>query len=251
MDTFKNKAAFISFIIILLLFLVGGFFFMDYFINLSDNPKETESPLINESVDYRLDKTKDYIYLSETDIVIAHYGISFAKVNINLSSAKDIETRINNEVAAFSETVVMADTVEIPEGTETLPNTEGIYSVSYKDYEIIEYSDYVTLIDKNYNYDIVNLITATGVETNIFSKASGSVVSEIQILEDSGKTLEDIKNAVRTKLTTLNLDGAGIDVDGTINDFDYGVYLNRIGKLEVIYLVRSTNQNYYDTLVIN
>ncbi len=250
MDTFKNKAAFIMFVVILLIFIVGGYFGMNYFINMEDSENDIEQNIV-ESVDYRIDKTKDYIYLTDTDIIVSGMNITFAKININLSSAKDLEERINNEVNSFSSTVVKSDTVEIPEETVTFPNPEGVYSVSYKDYEIIEFDSYITLIDKNFDYNIINYSTATGLEVNIFDKNTGNLVNESEILNLKGNTLENVKEAVKSKLNTLNIDGAGINIDETINNFDYGVYLNKIGDLEVIYLVKSTNQNYYDTLVIN
>ena len=56
----KNVLGLISLIIIILFFVIGGYFFMNYM--LKNTKPEEKKELIEEIKDYRIDKTKDYIY---------------------------------------------------------------------------------------------------------------------------------------------------------------------------------------------
>ena len=69
MDNTRNKFGVIVLGVILLFFIVGGYFFMDYMLKTPDKDKKNnkQEP---EVVDLRINKSKDYIYY---DNIISFY----------------------------------------------------------------------------------------------------------------------------------------------------------------------------------
>ncbi len=250
MDDIRSKFGFWVFILILVIFIVGGYITMNYMIN-KETKDETKTDVIVEINEKRIDPTKGYIYLEETDTVIKEYSIGYPTLVINMESGKEIAETINAEVKTYEGSVKSMDEATIPEGAEYFGNEENIYSLTYKEFEVIEFGNYVTLITKDFNYDVLKFMTALKTDSYTFNKNSGELVVEEELLNSYGKTLDDIKNEIKNNLNALNIGINTINVDETINNFNYGIYINKVGQLEVTYLVKSTNQDYYDKLVIN
>ena len=68
MDNTKNKIGVIFLIIVLLLFIVGGYFFMEYMLKTPDKTKSVRKD--QEITDIRINKKKDYIYFENTTEII-------------------------------------------------------------------------------------------------------------------------------------------------------------------------------------
>ena len=68
MDNTKNKIGVIFLIIVLLLFIVGGYFFMEYMLKTPDKIKNARKD--QEITDIRINKKKDYIYFENTTEII-------------------------------------------------------------------------------------------------------------------------------------------------------------------------------------
>ena len=66
--------------------------------------------------------------------------------------------------------------------------------------------------------------------------------------------MDKIKDKIKTKLNAEQQtvdDMPLINVDKTLSNLNYALYINKIGKLEINYIVNSTKQNYYDNIVID
>ncbi len=254
MDNYKNKFTLILFIIVVFVFIIGGFIFMKYMINMNNNEPNDDSnnDSITEVIDIRIDKDKDYIYFEETDHLLEDFQIIYADVYFNFTGYDDIQDNINAELAELEKTLKYEVDVEIPEDVELEKNSLGIYSASYKIFDVIVYENYLTLVEKDISYDIVNILTPLDIKNYVFDKNTGMMIEESSILANFNITIDEIKVKVQDKLNTLNYGVEPvIEVENTINNFNYVLYVNKLGKLEIEYIVQSTTGDYYDTLVIN
>lgn len=245
----KNKLGFTFFLILLAIIIVGGFFLTKYMTSHKLVSNYNDVVVIEEEkVDNRIDNTKEYIYLTDETLLIS--GITTSVVNINLPSGVNIQNDINK---SYDNNIVYLKDVELEEDAEVLfTNDEEIYSLSYVEYSIIEIGDYATLIVQEYDYNIISLATAVNVDVYMFDKVLDEVVDEDEILKSFNTTISDVKEKIKVKLTALNVYDDTNLIEETINNFsNYGIYVNRVGELEITYVVKSTNGDYYDKLVIS
>ena len=236
MDNTRNKFGVIVLGIILLFFIVGGYFFMDYMLKTPDKDKKNnkQEP---EVVDLRINKSKDYIYYdNETEIID---DIFKRDVIINIGGYEIINDTLHSELESINSNQVRVTTEEIPEGT-TCEN--DLYSFSYRDYEIMEYGDYKSLVIKDYDYNGKNLTNE-----ELLTKFN---LNEDNILEQVKKRLEDTQ--------ILDEDVQVIDVDGTLNDIKNSTYgtnkalsISKNGKLMLNFIVKSNKINYNDSIELN
>ncbi len=245
---YKNKAAFITFIIFLLFLIVGGYFATSYF---SNNLEKKENNEEKEFEDIRIDTSKDYFVINFEKELIAENEIVSSKIEINFGSYEYIEDSINNLIDEYNSSIVYESSVELEENTVVNSNSEGIYSLNYIDFETINFGDNLTLIVKKYSYDIVNHVKAIGFEVYSFDKTTGDLINEEDFENKHNKTDQEIKNLIEENLKSDNELSGIINVEETINNLEYSVYMNENGKVEVLYLVKSTKQDYYDKLEIN
>lgn len=249
MENEKNKASFIIFIIIIILFIFGGYLGMNYLLH---------KPIVNEkkdevkTVDYRLDQTKDYVYFNNETRVLSYLEIDYEDITINIKGAESINNELNNEENNYRNSLKYVKDMDITDDNYEA-NEEGIYSLSYREYEVYEYKDYLSVLVKDFNYDVYKLNEATLVKAYLYNKSNGNKISEEELLKDKDLSLDVIKNKIKIKLTALQTkDDNGNDIlkiDETLNNLKYAVFINKIGKLEICYIVKSTNQTYYDNIV--
>ncbi len=250
MEDIRSKFAVTIFLCVIIIFVVGGYFGMNYMVN---RPKDNKDDIteISAPTDMRIDETKDHIYVSENNYVIEEYAIGHPDIVINYTKGSELAEQLNSEVNSYTTSTVMLTEENKPAEELAFANEEGILSTKYRGYEIIEYDKYVTLISEDYDYSAINYTTATNVKSYTLNKETGNIITEEELLKIYNLNIIDIKELVKKKLEILNLDTNINKVDETMNDFNYAVYLNNLGKMEIKYLVKSTKQNYYDKLVIN
>ena len=87
MDNTKNVIGLVAFIFILLIFVVGGYFVMDYML---DNPRnENNNNGITEIKEIRIDDTKEYVYFDNTEDILHEEHIVKEDVIINIEGFAD------------------------------------------------------------------------------------------------------------------------------------------------------------------
>ncbi len=217
-------------------------------------PEDTK-PVVNteekEEIDARIDVTKDYIYTDNREIIVSEYDVIYGDVTINYTSLKNIENDINQRIDSLRASVVYTKDVKLDDDIDYYTTDEGVYSASFINFETTEYDKYLAIEEITYDFDIINLTTPTAIKVYNVDKTTGEVLNDNYLLLEYGVTLDSIKEEVRATLTTLAKADNTILVEETMNDFtQYGIYVNRYGNLEIKYIVKSTNNNYYDTLII-
>lgn len=253
MEKTKNVIGVIFLIIILLLFSVGGYFAMKYFTTeknekVSETKKEVDN---NNTVDLRVDKTKDFIYYDNIEDVIASEEIETMDVYFNLASQEELNTLLASEKEAMKKTIKYTkDVSEIPEGVNE--NDEGIYSLEYRDYQDYEYQNYLSLLIMDYNYDIVNGSIPLEIKSYVIDKNTGKRITGDELLKKYDVTMDDVKSKVREKVTGLQTLNNDIDIEQTMNNFStFALYINKFGNLEITFVVKSSENSYNINMEIN
>lgn len=245
----RGKISFILFSLVILFFTVGGYFLMEYALDYEYEEKEEE--IITEISDYRLDKTKDYVYFTNIEYPITGSLISTQDIVINLSGFEYLSEILNDSEDEYADLVTYESSYEFSSEDVLFSNEEGIYSITYREYTVVEYDKYISIIISDYEYDIVNLTNLISIEVYVIDKTNKVLLNEDEILDMYETNVEDIKTNVKEVLDAKVYSGEEINVDDTIDNFEYILYPNKVGSLEVLYTVLSTNNNYYDKLVIN
>lgn len=250
MDDHKNTLGMIFLVLMLLTFIVGGYFAMHY---LTKTPKEMvkNNDTSVKKIDLRLDKSKDYIYYDNDEEVIASQEIEYMDVHFNLESMQDVNKTLKSENDTIRKSIKYTkDVSEIPEGAET--NEEGIYCLEFREYKDFYSSNYVSLLIMDYDYDIVNGNNPTNIASYVVEKATGRRVLGDELLTKYNLTMDKVKEKVKERVSgtqTLNND---IDVEGTMNNFNtFALYINKLGDLEITFVVKSSEGNYNDSIVLN
>ena len=84
------------------------------------------------------------------------------------------------------------------------------------------------------------------------NKKDGKLVTEEDLLKTFDVTVDDVKNKVKERISDTQTLNEDIDIEGTMNDFNtYALYVNKLGKLEITFVVKSTESNYNDNVVIS
>jgi hypothetical protein len=230
----QNKSSFLLFLFSVLLIVVGGFIYVYIFIN---SPKEEEQDLVEEKIDYRIDKTKDYIIFSNEVVLLEdeEHPISNYDININLKDYDTLEKTLNN----FDNKIEYEKNI--------------LKKFEYREYEIINYENFISLIVKTYLYE-TDINNALDINAYIFDKENGSLVSEEKLLEKYGKTSKQVKDKVEEKLKINQVvedDEDLININDTLNPFQYILYISKIGDLKVEYIIKSTENDYYDNITLD
>lgn len=255
MDNTRNKFGVIVLGVIILFFIVGGYFFMDYMLKTPDKDKKNnkQEP---EVVDLRINKSKDYIYYdNETEIID---DIFKRDVIINIEGYEIINDTLHSELESINSNQVKVTTEEIPEGT-TCEN--DLYSFSYRDYEIMEYGDYKSLVIKDYDYNCVTSSLPKVVKSYVINITDGKNLTNEELLTKFNLNEDNILEQVKKRLEDtqiLDEDVQVIDVDGTLNDIKNSTYgtnkalsISKNGKLMLNFIVKSNKINYNDSIELN
>lgn len=254
MDNTKNKIGMAFLIIVLLTFIIGGYIFMNYM--LKTPPKKTNVENKEEVANNRIDKQKDYIYFEEPIEIIN--DIYKQDVVFNISGLEDITNKLHNELEEISKKEVKVTNEVIPEGI-TCEN--DLYSFSYRDYDLIEYGDYKSLVLRDYDYNCVNSSIPTNIKSYVVDIKDKKVLTNEELLAKYNISEESIIEQVKKRLEDtqiLDEDVQVIDIDGTINDLKNGTYgtnkalnISKNGKLMINFIVKSNKINYNDNIELN
>lgn len=254
MDNTKNKVGIISLVVIILLFVIGGFFFMNYMVDKSKN--ETKKDNVTEVTEHRIDTKKDYVYYENSEELIDEVFIE--DVILNFEGLENINNSLHEELINLSKDKKTTEGIELPEGT-TCEN--DLYSFSYRDYTYTKFSKYISLLIIDYKYNCETGSIPVSMKSYVIEKNTGKLLSNDDLLKDFNASNDDVLNAVKKKLNdtqTLLEDKEVIDVEGTINDFNNGSFgtnkalnVSKNGKLAINFIVKSKEINYNDSIELN
>ncbi len=240
-----NKIKVYFFVFIILLFIFGGFYLM----KKSEKLKNVVDKKVTEikDTDIRLDKTKDYIYFSDVNVIEGELDIEYKNININFEDKDGIAAVINKENEEMSKTPVYDETIEEA-------NYNHLISAKFAKYEMIYYADYISLVVNKYSFDYKTIITTLGSDVYVFDKTSGKLYNNDELLSKYNVNKDDIKVKVETYLNDKNLVSNEniIDVTQTIDNITkYNLYVDKLGRLVISVLVKAEKSDYNDTIVLS
>lgn len=240
-----NQIKVYFFIFVILVFIFGGFYLM----KKSEKLKNVVDKKVTEvkDTDIRLDKTKDYIYYSDVNVVEGELDIEYKNININFEDKDGVAAIVNKENEEMSKSPVYDETNEEA-------NYNHLISAKFAKYEIIHYVDYITLVVNKYSFDYKTIITTLGSDVYVFDKASGKLYNNDELLSKFSINKDDINEKVKTYLNDKNLvsEENKIDVEKTIsNNTKYNLYVDKLGRLVISILVKAEKSDYNDIIVLS
>lgn len=240
-----NQIKVYFFIFVILVFIFGGFYLM----KKSEKLKNVVDKKVTEvkDTDIRLDKTKDYIYYSDVNVVEGELDIEYKNININFEDKDGVAAIVNKENEEMSKSPVYDETNEEA-------NYNHLISAKFAKYEIIHYVDYITLVVNKYSFDYKTIITTLGSDVYVFDKTSGKLYNNDELLSKFSINKEDINEKVKTYLNDKNLvsEENKIDVEKTIsNNTKYNLYVDKLGRLVISILVKAEKSDYNDIIVLS
>ena len=240
-----NQIKVYFFIFVILVFIFGGFYLM----KKSEKLKNVVDKKVTEvkDTDIRFDKTKDYIYYSDVNVVEGELDIEYKNININFEDKDGVAASVNKENEEMSKSPVYDETNEEA-------NYNHLISAKFAKYEIIHYVDYITLVVNKYSFDYKTIITTLGSDVYVFDKTSGKLYNNDELLSKFSINKEDINEKVKTYLNDKNLvsEENKIDVEKTIsNNTKYNLYVDKLGRLVISILVKAEKSDYNDIIVLS
>lgn len=240
-----NQIKVYFFIFVILVFIFGGFYLM----KKSEKLKNVVDKKVTEvkDTDIRFDKTKDYIYYSDVNVVEGELDIEYKNININFEDKEGVAAIVNKENEEMSKSLVYDETNEEA-------NYNHLISAKFAKYEIIHYVDYITLVVNKYSFDYKTIITTLGSDVYVFDKTSGKLYNNDELLSKFSINKDDINEKVKTYLNDKNLvsEENKIDVEQTIsNNTKYNLYVDKLGRLVISILVKAEKSDYNDIIVLS
>ena len=259
MDNTKNTVGLILFIIIILIFSIGGFFFMNYMLDDFKN-RENDDDAITEIKEIRIDNTKDYIYYENASDLLEEEHIEKRDVVINIKGFENINKTLKEELEAFEEEQVTLDEVTLSD-TNTCTNDANLYSFLYREYEDTTFGDYISLVINDFTYNCLDGNKIENIKGYVINKNTGDIYTPEELLDKFSITEESIIEQVRKRLNdtqVLDKDIQVIDIEGTISDIKNGTYgtvkslsISKTGNLVINFIVKSNRINYNDSIELN
>lgn len=240
----SNQIKVYIFIIIVLVFIFGGFYLMKKSESLKNEVNQTISE--EKDTDIRIDKTKEYIYFTNLNVIESELDIEYKDIVINFEDKENIQNEINTENKEFSESVKYDES-----------NEKAIYnhlvSAKFNKFDIFYYSNYISIVKNTYSFDYENLVTFIQSKAYVFDKKTGKLYNNDELLSIFNINKDDIKGVITTYLNDQNLiTDNPINVDETINNIsNYELYVDKLGRLVVTILVKAEQSNYNDVIVLS
>lgn len=200
-----------------------------------------------KDTDIRFDKTKDYIYYSDVNVVEGELDIEYKNININFEDKDGVAAIVNKENEEMSKSPVYDETNEEA-------NYNHLISAKFAKYEIIHYVDYITLVVNKYSFDYKTIITTLGSDVYVFDKTTGKLYNNDELLSKFSINKDDINEKVKAYLNDKNLvsEENKIDVEKTIsNNTKYNLYVDKLGRLVISILVKAEKSDYNDIIVLS
>ena len=91
----SNQVKVYIFVIIILIFIFGGFYLMKKSEHLKNEVNQTVTEI--KSTDIRTDPTKEYIYYTNVNVVEGELDIEYKDININFEDKEGIQNILNKE----------------------------------------------------------------------------------------------------------------------------------------------------------
>ena len=231
----KNYLSVTIFVLIIFILLLGG----NYLIKNRDKA-ETSKP-----VDTRKDKTKEYVYFSDSNTVSEDLDLVYNTIHINIDSqdAKRLEEELNAEMTKAYNSIKKTSTASFDKKdiVYELDDNNDIYEADYLKYDVLDNDNYLTIGVIKGHVNITSDIDNNTLKYYTFNKKDGHIMS-MEEIKNVGKIKDsDIENTKKTYLEDKE--------DTKINSYE--LYIDKYGNVRMNMLVNSGNITYNDTVKIN
>lgn len=242
----NNKIKFSIFIIVIFIFIFGGFILMQN--SMPDKEKENKNRITEiKKQDIRINKTLDYIYYADADRIVNELDLEYKNIIINFKDDNNIASKLNEENAQLKSEIKYDETLE------DAPYNNLAYA-KYMIYEVLYYEDYISLIVKYYSYDNENLVTFLDSKSYVFNKTSGNLYSSDDLLSNYNITKDVVIEKVKTHIndSALLKTDEELDADASVELLDnLSLYIDKLGRLSITFLVKSDQKDYNDYVLLS
>lgn len=243
-ENLKNKLGFFTFFFIIIVLLVGGYFLTVYSLN-NKNKKEEKK---EEVISYKIDEDKEYIYYTNEETISDEAEITYKDVVINLKSQEELTKALQNENEYYKSTIKYITDADLLSNEMINYNNDNLYSLTFRKYKSFEYDKYLSLIIEDYNYSCFDLVTFNKVKSYVFNLSNGNLIEKEELLNLYKIDEDTIKTKVKEYLLSIQKtidDVELIKIDETIDNLNFNaLYINSMGKLEISYLVKTSQVDY-------
>lgn len=242
----KNKFGIILSIIILLTIIIGGFILMKKSENFVTK-KNTTNTIKQEKKDIRINKDQDYIYYENKETITDELDIEYKDVVINFEDTNHIMDKLNNETKELKKKLTYDNNLQ-----DAAYN--NLSYAEYKKYTIYNFDKYVSLLVDYYAFDPENIVKYQKSASYVFDKETGHLYSNQELLKNFKLTDVDLKEKVETYLNDQNLVNNNTNIlvkDTVAMANDYALYVDKIGHLQASILVKSSENDYNEVILIN
>jgi len=252
-ENLKSKLGFSIFIIAVIGLAFGGYFFMKYTLDETNNKNNSNNK--NEDISYKIDESKDYIYFENEETISESAEIYYRDVVINLNTQTTLTESLKNENKRYKNNIKYISDQNIISEEIIHYNYDNLYALTFREYETYNYDKYISLLVNDFNYTCFDEKTFNKTKSYIFDTKTGKQLTEEEILNlydtSMDKIKENIRNVLTEKQTTVDEEEL-IKIDDTLDNFNtYSLYINDYGKLYISYLVKTTQVDYNEVMEVN
>ena len=242
----------ITFIIFVVILIVGGFFVTRYL----TSEKEHKKVLQSEIDKLKMDPKKDLVYYENETILSPDPDIIHKDIIINLKEADTVNELLKESMDKIRTSVKKKGEVEVDSSKDILYDID-IVSSKERNYTVYESLKYLSVLVTDSDFTCYNGSTITSQTAYTFSLTTGKRLSNETLLGYANLSINDVKNKIRSKLEEDQkelTDGQTINIDETINLInikDLVIYTNKSGKIVTSFVVKTNEDSYNDTIELN
>lgn len=263
MNDIRNGKVYAALFMLFLVVLIVGGYFLTVQLTSSDNKSKGDIESIAEkNEDYKVEQDKDYIYFVNSEQKSVEHEIIYQDIVMNFQGvyAASVASTLNSKMALLKETYKKLSEQDLTdeEQDKVLYKEDDIYSASYLKYTRYFYKNYASLLIDEYDFNCFDGELYRNSISYVFDVTTGDEVSKKELLNTYHKSLEAIKGVIKEKLEknqTIVEEKEVIDIASTINNLDneenYALYINKSGFLVISYLVKTTQVDYNDVIILN
>lgn len=249
----RNIIASILFFAFIIGLIIGGYLYIK---DLSDQPEKPEiKEETKETVDYRIDKNKDYIYFENEEIISVDPELTYKDVYLNIEGAEIINSALKAEMDILRKSVVKLDETNKDETKTLLYEETEVFSAKERNYITYKSGNYYSLVINDLDFNCYSDFLTTTLKGYIIDTKTGSIITNEEILKKYNLTEEDIKERVSLRLDETQNESEGtvvINKEKTLETlFDnYALYIEG-NDLYITFIVKSNFVNYNDNVKLN
>jgi hypothetical protein len=249
----KDLIGGITFVVFVIILIVGGFFLTRYL----TSEKEHEKVVQSEIDKLKIDPKKDLVYYENETIISSEVNIVHKDIVINLKEADTVNELLKEKMDKIRTSVKKISESQVDTSKEMLYEQEDIYSTDERDYTVYESLKYLSVIVTDSVFSCYTGSTIKDQHAYTFSLSTGKRLSNDTLLGYAGTSIDEVKNKVRSKLEEDQkdfTDGTVINFDETINGINADsalIHTNKSGKIVITYVVKTNEDSYNDTIELN